>query len=186
MRFRVIVPLVITAALALTACGGGSPSATSASVATTPVTYEPAGKNPSISARMVCAKEAQAEIAESLGEKDTRVTAPTWKNHVYSCTYIYPNGSYTLSVKELVNLATTDAYFNGLKKQLGSVETLYGLGQFAFVAKNNDIVVQKDYKVLLVDVQKIPAPKDKFRPLMSRSDVALNVASTILGCWSGA
>ena len=43
--------------------------------------------------------------------------------------------------------------------------------------------MRKDYKVLLVDVTKIPAD---FAPAMTRSDVALNIGVAIMGCWTGA
>jgi hypothetical protein len=43
-----------------------------------------------------------------------------------------------------------------------------------------------DYKVLLVDVRAIPAAANAFLPMMKRSDVALNVAVAILGCWNAA
>ena len=42
--------------------------------------------------------------------------------------------------------------------------------------------MRKDYKVLLVDVEGIP---QQFLPLMKKSDAAINVAVTIMGCWSG-
>ena len=58
------------------------------------------------------------------------------------------------------------------------------LGQGAFTTKNLSAVVRKDYKVLTVDISKLPAhfgvPPD------SRADVALNTAATIMGCWTGA
>jgi hypothetical protein len=43
---------------------------------------------------MVCEPQARNAIASSLGTKETRVTTPTWSNHVYSCSYVYPKGSF--------------------------------------------------------------------------------------------
>ena len=44
-----------------------------------------------------------------------------------------------------------------MKQKYGTTQELNGLGQGAWVLKNNDVVVRKDYKVLLVDVTGIPA-----------------------------
>ncbi len=139
---------------------------------------------PSTSAQMVCQKEAREEIASSLGVTETRVTTPTWDvaDHVYSCTYVYPRGTITLSIKEMSNEAETTAYFDSIEQQYGTTQPLIGLGQGAEILNNNDVVVRKDYKVLLVDVQNIPA---NFVPLMGRSDVATNIAFVIMACWSG-
>jgi hypothetical protein len=96
---------------------------------------------------------------------------------------VYPKGSIRLSVKELVSAQEATAYFSGLASRLVRARVMFGLGQGAFVAKNDDVVARKDNKVLLVDVQAIPAAANAFLPVMSRSDVALNVAVAILGCW---
>lgn len=77
--------------------------------------------------------------------------------------------------------ATTD-YFKELAKKYGRTQNLIGLGQGAFIAKNNDAIARKDYKVLLIDVTKVPAD---FIPAMNRSDVATNIAVAIMGCWAG-
>ena len=46
------------------------------------------------------------------------------------------------------------------------------------------MVVRKDYKILLIDVTKLPA---KFGvPSDVRGNVAINVAEAIMGCWTGA
>ncbi|MGO9877462.1 MAG: hypothetical protein ACLPVY_27110 [Acidimicrobiia bacterium] len=190
MPRRSIVPLTLAAVLALGACsGGGSGKAET----TTPATgvqqlsssrWEVAKPTPSTSAQMVCQKEAREEIASSLGVTETRVTTPTWDvaDHVYSCTYVYPRGTITLSIKEMSNEAETTAYFDSIEQQYGTTQPLIGLGQGAEILNNNDVVVRKDYKVLLVDVQNIPA---NFVPLMGRSDVATNIAFVIMACWSG-
>ena len=188
MRLRLILPLALVSLLALGACGSSSPpeASTKTTTGATPVTYEPAGVNPSKSAKMVCESEVAGDLAEALGVKATKVTKPTWKDHVYSCTFVYPKGSFVLSTKELVSEKTTTDYFNMLKQKLGFKANLYGLGQGAFVAKNDDVVVRKDYKVLLVDVKNVPKGTGTFVPAMVRPDVATNVASVIMNCWPGA
>ena len=46
----------------------------------------------------------QGEIASVLGVRPNQPIVPTWKDHLYSCTYHYKGGSFTLSVKELVDI----------------------------------------------------------------------------------
>jgi hypothetical protein len=173
----------LAAASLIAACGSTASSSDSSATQPLAANLERAGPNPSTSAKMVCADEAREEIAASLGIHETRVTTPTWNDHIYSCTYVYPKGSITLSVKELVSAQTTSDYFEALERTLGRASPLIGLGQGAFIAKNGDAVVRKDYKVLHVDVQAVP---DHFRPLMRPSDVAQNITTVIMGCWSGA
>jgi hypothetical protein len=186
MRSRVLVAGVIAAAVIVASCGGGSSSPSRSDTSLTqPLSahLEKAGPTPSQSAKMVCTKEARAEIAASLGIHETRITTPTWVDHLYSCTYEYPHGTITLSVKELVSAQATTAYFDRLARTLGRAQPLLGLGQGGFLSTNGDAVVRKDYKVLLVDVHAI---HDDFVPLMRRSDVAQNITTAIMGCWTGA
>ena len=185
MRTRVLVA-VMAGALLLGACGSKSASSSAPPVTqgqAASVTYKPAGANPSVSAKMVCEQDVRDEIASALGVSETRVTKPTWSDHVYSCTYVYPSGSIVISVKELVNADATAAYFNSEAAKLGKKKAINGLAQGAFIAPNDDVVVRKDYKVLLVDVHGI---SQKFVPGMSRADVATNIAAAIMSCWTGA
>lgn len=143
----------------------------------------PAGINPSKSARMVCAAEAQQDLGDSLGVKPTLVTPPTWVDHAYSCRYVYPDGSYTLAVKELDSAAQTKAYFEHLATTLGRRGKVIPLAQGAFHTNDGSLVVRKDWKVLLVDVAKIPA---RFgTPPITKAQTAVAVGATIMGCWTG-
>jgi len=188
MRSSVLVAVGLVGAISFGACGtskGASSSSPSVTQRAQPAsaTYAPAGANPSVSAKMVCEADVRDEIASALGVSETRVTTPTWSDHVYSCRYVYPNGSIVLSVKELVSADATTAYFNSLAAKFGKKETIIGLAQGAFLAPNDDVIVRKDYKVLLVDVHGI---SQQFVPAMSRSDVSKDVAAAIMSCWTGA
>ena len=154
------------------------PSATPGAVLTV-------GANPSTSSKMVCG-EAKADIAASLGVEPTQVSPPTWIDHVYSCTYVYPDGSFTLSVKEVDGIANAASYFRSLQTTLGVEPGAEAptLGQGAFVTRGGGLVVQKDNKVLTVDVSKLPA---KFgNPPQTPSAVATSIGGVIMGCWTGA
>lgn len=146
----------------------------------------PVSKTPSISAKMICEKEAQDAIYQSAtGIKTIAPLKPTWINHVYACDYVYPGGAkMTLSVKELADADQTTAYFDSLAQKLGKTSDVPGVGQGAFHVRDGSIVARKDFKVLLIDVSKLPAMFGV--PADQRADVATNVAVTIMGCWTGA
>jgi hypothetical protein len=170
-------------ALSLAACGGSS-SPKSSGPTTTVHVAKAATDRPSISAQMICEPEAKQEIADSATGVDTiKPLKPTWQNHIYSCDYVYPNGTMTLSVKELSNADETTAYFNSLADKLGKSKVQYNIGQGAFSTTNGSLVARKDYKVLLVDVSKLP--KSFGVPTETPEEVGINVASTIMNCWSG-
>jgi hypothetical protein len=172
--------LVLAMAATLAACGSSGGNAASS----TTTTWEPAGPNPSTSAKMICEKEAQDDIAASLGVKTVSITTPTWVDHVYSCTYVYPNARITLSVKEMSTTPETTAYFDAQAKALGKRSGRVAIGQGAFQTTIGDAVVRKDWKVLTVDISKVPASFGQ--PPETAPQVALSVAATILGCWTGA
>jgi hypothetical protein len=160
-------------AVALVACGGKAATSAQAVAAT-----------PSISAKMICEQEAANEVAAIIGIKTTKPVVPTWSHGLYSCEYAYSNGSIGLCVKELPNQSGTDADFASLRRVLGEQRPWANLGQAAFVTANGSIVVRKDYKVLFVDISHLPA---RFGvPPTARGNAALNVAITIMGCWTGA
>jgi hypothetical protein len=165
--------------------GGGSSTVPTVGVPrTVRHVAEPAGPNPSQSAQMVCASEAQRELTTALGVAVTSVTTPTWADHVYSCRYLYPSGAIAVSVKELSSPAETTAYFTTLRAQLGQSQRLKGVAQGAFVTKDGSLVLRKDYKVLFVDTSGLPVPFGS--GFATRSQVAVGVGITVLGCWTGA
>ncbi len=195
IRAEAVIVIALCVALVLLAgCGSGSSKVggtspasakTGTSTAAAGTVLIAAGPAPSESAKMVCATEARNAIASTLGISETRVVVHPWVDHIYSCTYVYPKGSFTLSVKEVSSWKETADYYDSLARKYGqkSHGNLPGLGQGAFVAKNNDVVVRKDWKILTVDVSKVPP---NFVPAMTTSDVATNVAATLLSCWTGA
>jgi hypothetical protein len=138
---------------------------------------------PSASAKMVCAPEAQIDIANALGSRTTKAVKPTWTDHLYSCQYAYSSGQVVLSVKELGDQQTTVGYFYGLAQRIGKRSDVGGLGQAAFDTSNDSIVVRKDFKVLDVDVSGLPA---RFgNPAVDRSTTAMKIALVVMGCWTG-
>jgi hypothetical protein len=158
--------------LSMTSCGGSKPA--------TPLV--PA--KPSASAKMICAPKTQTELAAVLGVHTTQPVVPTWTDHLYSCRYTYHNSFMVLSVKELSNKTQTDAYFTSLAHRLGQSQRISLLDRGAFfTTKNRSAVVRKDYKVLLVNISGLPAQFGA--PPYTRADIAVKVAATIMGCWTG-
>jgi hypothetical protein len=170
-----LVAVAAVLALVATGCSTGTTTTTT----TGPL---PAGPQPSKIAEQVCQKEAQADIGSALGVTAT-VSKPTWVNHVYTCEYAYPTGTMTLSIKELSSWSQTYAYFDSIATDQGRSRTLQGLGQGAFQTTNGNVVVRKDWKVLLVDIRGLPGQFGV--PPTSSGDVAVTVADVILGCWAG-
>ncbi len=176
--------LLATTAVVVALAGGCGSGAVSVPATTTSTTRAPlpAGKDPSAVSRQVCSNEAQREMATALGPTAT-VSTPTWADHVYSCTYAYPNGSFTLSVTELSSWSEVKGAVASLRAAKGSAEALGSLGQEAFQAPDGTVVVRKGFKMLVVDVAGLPAEFGV--PPTPRRDIAVTVADVILGCWSG-
>jgi hypothetical protein len=187
MRKGLLVGLSVVTTLTLVACGSDGGSTGSTTSTSAPFDFDnaqwiKAGPDPSVSAKMVCSAEAREDIDASLGVKAKKITKPTWvrADHVYECDYVYPRGKIRLEVKEMSSGDETTAYFDQVKEQYGAKQELNGLGQGAWVLANGNVLVRKDYKTLVVDVT--DAPKI---PAMRPSDVAINVASVIMSCWTG-
>jgi len=174
-RFALVTGLL----LGVGGCAGGlydpapAPAPTVAAVAAT---------GPSVSARMVCADEAQSDITLALGVA-ARVETPTWADRLYSCRYDYAGGSFVMSVKDLADEQETTRYYESLAATLGRTRTLAALGEGAFVTPNGSVVARKDFKVLLVDDSALPARLAN--TTATPANVALLVAKTIMGCWEG-
>ncbi len=109
---------------------------------------------------------------------------PTWNGQIYSCTYTYPNGAVSLSVKELGTKSATTAYPASLAHTLGRRTNKLTLGQGAFSTANGSVVVRKDTKVLLVDISRLTGQLGQ--PPENAAAAAVNIAAAVLGCWTGA
>jgi hypothetical protein len=162
------------------------PSATPAPTAPTstpaPSPVRALVSRPSAAARMVCAQEARRDIETVLAIKQIPVGRATFANHLYTCTYRLPTGALTLSVKDTLNRAGTDAYFATLRQRLGSTRDL-DLGEASYGTDGGTVVLRKDNDVLQVDATGLPALFGSKH--QKRSDVAYEVALVILGCWTG-
>ncbi len=180
----VAVVASLAAVVGIAACGSTAPTVAAPSPNATTAPKPIVSSEISVSTRMICEPGAQEELSATLGSKTVSTVTPTWSDEIYSCTYQYVNGAFKLSVKQLPSDSATTAYATKLVAELGRVKSLTGLGQGAFTTKNGSVIVTKDDKVLLVDVQRLPAMFGV--PADTRTNVAISIAATIMGCWTGA
>lgn len=140
---------------------------------------------PSASALMVCGPEIQKAVATALALDTPPTTTTTWTDHLYTCTYHLPTGQLVLSVKESPDSAAANAYFAGLRQQLGDAHPLtgaQGLGNPGYESAGGTVVILKDGKTLKADATGMPATSGPAKT--SRMDLAYEITTDILGCWS--
>lgn len=186
---RRALPVALATAFALLATGcassGGTAGTTPAgdSISVGAGHAAAAGDAPSPAARMVCEDEVQEDLAATLRVSPTKPPAATWRDHLYTCSYTYPSGTMVLSVKELSDDQAALDYYAARKRSFATTIAQRIDGQDAFTAPNGSVFVRKDAKVLQVDVSRLPA---RFgQPPFPRAIAAFNVASTVMGCWTG-
>ncbi|MFJ5886174.1 hypothetical protein [Kitasatospora cineracea] len=184
-RTAALLLLPLLPLLAATGCGSAAaPAAAPPPASASPAAAAPssgAPDRPSDATSMICNPYFRQELAGALGTDITQPLAPTWEKRVYSCAYHYPDGSMTLSVKELPDAATALAQYDGLRGSAGPVTDLNGLGEAAYKRADGTTVVRKDSFVLTVDVAKLPETFGT--PPRSRADVAVMTATTVMICW---
>jgi len=143
----------------------------------------PADTTPSKAALMICSDEIREKVRTVL-----KLTAPapvrsSWRDQLYTCTYALPMGAMVLSVQQAVSKPAAGEYFRSLRTRSGSTEPLLGLGEQAYAAKTGTAVVLKDTMVLRVDTTGLPAVFGSQQ--QRRTDLAYEIASAVLGCWTG-
>ncbi|MEV4517925.1 hypothetical protein AB0K00_54330 [Dactylosporangium sp. NPDC049525] len=161
--------------VALTAC---SPDAGPAAAAPTSV---PVGATPESATLMVCEKEVEEEVAEALGLPTSQPLTSTWVDGLFTCAYRYGDAVMPVSVKQLPDVRSAEAYFAQQQAAATNPVPFQELGDAGFATNNGSTFIRKDRFVLRVDVSKLPdvlGPKDT-----PRNHVGIAVASVIIGCW---
>ena len=149
-----------------------------------PVTSAPTG--PSASARMVCSQEIRRDVVTALTLKVPPRSTTSWTNHLYTCTYHLAGGPLVFSVKESGNVPTARRYSTELRQRLAPTQPLQGavsLGLPAYETSNGKVVFLKDDKTLQVDATAMPSQIGPHGE--SRTTFAYQMATDVLGCWSG-
>lgn len=143
----------------------------------------PSAGGPSAAAQMICSAELRADLATATGLRVPAATAPRWSGHVYSCTYRLPMGTLALSVTESADEAAAKAHAAALRRQLEGPRSLDGLTEVAFGTPTGVVALVKDSDTLQVDATALPARFGSQQ--QKRADFAYEVASIVLGCWTG-
>lgn len=138
---------------------------------------------PSVSAKMICEPEVRGDIGKILQLATPPPVTSTWAQQLFTCTYQLPQGKLVLSVKQSADAVSTRAYFAGERRRLAPTSDLLGLTASAFGTANGRVVLVKDHNTLTVDATALPAVFGAQE--QKRADFAYEVASTILGCWTG-
>jgi hypothetical protein len=160
----------------------GMPMTRGNAVPATPSPHTAAG-DPSAAAKMVCSEEIRDKVRTVLKLPSPAPVRSSWKDQLFTCTYTLPMGTMVLSVKQSSARAGAHDYFGALRSRLAPTTPLIGLGEQAFATKSGIAVVLKDNMTLQVDTTRLPAvfgPQEQHR-----TDLAAEIASDVLGCWTG-
>jgi hypothetical protein len=138
---------------------------------------------PPHTATMVCGDEIKTKVKQVLDLPAEPGTHATWAAPAYTCTYALPMGPMTLTVKVLPDKARAGAQLAADQAATRGAQPLAGLGERAFGTPVGTVVVLKDNQLLTVDTTHLPevfGANDQ-----KRTDLAYEVASDVLGCWTG-
>jgi hypothetical protein len=168
--------------------GCGSQGTSSAATKATDGMSMPSGSAlaadaPPETATMVCGTEIKGKVKQVLAlpaEPDTR---SSWAHSVYTCSYTLPMGPMTLTVQVLPDAAGAGAKLDADQAATAGAQPLAGLGERAWGTPAGTAVVLKDNEILTVDTTGLPEVFGANG--QKRTDLAYEVASDVLGCWTG-
>ncbi|MEO6700557.1 MAG: hypothetical protein ABI140_03355 [Jatrophihabitantaceae bacterium] len=196
MTRRAWLPVLIIAGLGLTGCASGTSSASKPALSTAGagesmagMSMAPAGSaansasKPTATALMICGDDIKGKVTQVLKLGASPATRSSFANELYTCTYLLPMGPLVLSVQHSESKAAAGHYFDTLRTKLAPAETLDGLGEHAYGTSTGIAVVVKDNETLKVDATGLPSVFGADR--QKRTDLAYEIASDVLGCWTG-
>jgi hypothetical protein len=135
------------------------------------------------SARMICSDDIKTKVQQALHLAAAPATHDGWADGVYTCHYALPMGGMTLSDRVFPDARAAADHLATQQAGDGRTQPLAGLGQQAYGSARGIAVVLKDNQVLTVDTTALP---ERFGANdQRRSDLAYEVASDVLGCWTG-
>ena len=145
--------------------------------------HSTAERQPSPTAAMVCGDDVVGDVGRALALPEPPATTATWADPRFTCDYTLPAGRLVLSVQESSSPAAAAAFFDGRRGELGATAPAAGLGERAFTTPTGTVVVVKDAMTLIVDATGLPEVFGANG--QRRSAFAYEVASIVLGCWTG-
>jgi hypothetical protein len=132
---------------------------------------------------MVCGDDVVGDVRRALALPEPPATTATWADPLFTCGYDLPMGPLVLSVQDSPTSAAAAEYFEGRRGELGETTPALGLGEQAFSTPTGTVVVIKDAMTLTVDATGLPEVFGDNG--QRRSAFAYEVASIVLGCWTG-
>jgi hypothetical protein len=138
---------------------------------------------PPATAEMVCGAEISGKVAQVLSLPSPAATRTSWVDNLYTCTHQLPMGPLILSVKASPSTAAAGEYFDARRLELGGTTPALGLGERAYATPAGTVVGIKDAMTLTVDATGLPEVFGDNG--QKRTDLAHEVASDVLGCWTG-
>jgi hypothetical protein len=179
MSIRTRLLAAVALPLLLTACGAADAGTQATSAGSSSAAANGA---PPKNAAMVCGDDVRGEIGQALGIARPPAT-PTWADPVYTCRYTLPAGTLVLSVNVAPTKAAAGSYFDGRQHATPGATPQAGLGERSFGTPGGIVAVVKDDMTLTVDASGMPATFGTNQ--QERADFAYEVASIVLGCWTG-
>ena len=142
-----------------------------------------AGRQPSAAALMICSDDLRDQVRTVLRLSAPAPARSTWQDPLYTCTYTLPMGTMVVSVRESASKPAAREHLRALRTRLGATEALLGLGEQAYATRTGIALVVKDAMTLQVDTTRLPPVFGPER--QRRTDLAYEIASAVLGCWTG-
>lgn len=183
MTVRLRIAALIAAPLLLAGCAAADAgtTASTSTVTSHPVTTSAA--KPPANASMVCSDEIRGKVQQVLKLPALPPVHATWIKQVYTCTYDLPVGPMVLTVHVAPTKSAANAAFEARQAATAGATGLIGLGEHAYATPDGTATVIKDAMTLTVDTTALPpvfgAEQQK------RTDLADEIASDVLGCWTG-
>ena len=150
-----------------------------------PAAHSPTARSasaPTAAALMVCDADIRGKVRQALALSTPPATSDSFLAGRYACTYRLPFGPLVLAVQQSDSATAAGQFFAGQQVALHG-DPLAGLGSGAFGTPDGVVVVRKDSDVLTVDASGLPAVFGSQH--QRRTDLAYEIASDVLGCWTG-
>ena len=179
MRTRSWRAGLLAVPLLLAGCAGADAATAPPSPAATAST----STEPSATAAMICGDDVVGDVSRALALTAPPATDSTWADQLFTCAYSLPMGPLELAVKESPDRAAAAEYFADRQADLGDTAPALGLGERAFSTPTGTVVVVKDAMTLTVDATGLPEVFGDNG--QRRGAFAYEVASIVLGCWTG-
>ena len=183
MTVRLRTAALIAAPLLLAGCASAAAGTTSAGSAATTHAATTSAATPPANASMVCSDEIRGKVQQVLKLPALPTVHSTWIKQVYTCTYDLPVGPMVLTVQVAPTKTAANAAFQARQTATAGATQLNGLGEHAYATPNGTATVIKDAMTLTVDTTALPAVFGAEQ--QKRTDLAYEIASDVLGCWTG-